>query len=127
MTYTERQAEITRIREENKAILSTPLMSEGGISPAELGMLSERQLDKYRRNSQERMRLESRIRELSQSDAEIAKIEQFYADKARSGRIAQLTRRISDLQAVRVGKSGKMRPTYQREIDKAKAELATLQ
>ncbi len=126
MTQGERQTEIARIKAENRAVLSTPLMGNGEISPAQVGMMSRNEKLAWLRNAQTRMQLESRIRELSQSDAEIAKIEQFYADKERAGRIAQLTRRIEDLSRVGLGKSGKMRPTYQLELDKAKAELDCL-
>jgi hypothetical protein len=126
MTYEERQAEIAQIRKEHSRVLSTPLMSEGAMGPAQLHRMSKKQHEQWQRDAQQKMALESRIRELNQSDEQIAAVQQWYDDRAKQGRIAVLTRRIDDLKRVGIGKSGKMRPTYQKELDLAEAELQSL-
>lgn len=126
-TKADRDAQIARLREQHSAVLATPLMSEGSVSPAQLGMMSSRQQERYRANAQKRMEVESQIRDLSRTDEQIEAERKRLDDKAKSGRIAQLERRIQDLGTVGVSRAtGRMRPTYQREIDAAKAELETL-
>ena len=71
MNYNERQQEIKRLQEENKAILATPLMSEGNISPMQVGLMSEREKKNWQANAQEKMAIESQIRLLNRTDEEI--------------------------------------------------------
>ena len=127
MTSRERQVEIIRIRTEYAGILSTPLMSTGEISPAQVGMMSKNQRETWRVNGQARLTLEARIRELIRTDDEIAAEESENARMDRDSRMSALTQRIELLQRVGIGKSGKIRPIYQREIDKIREELAVLQ
>jgi len=126
MTKAEREAEIARLKAENQAVLSTPLMSEGGISPMQVGMMSPRQKGKWQRDAQQRMGIELRIKQLRASDEELAAVEKAKADKEREGRISQLNRQIADLKSMGIGKSGKLKPSYQRTLDIAQAELDTL-
>ena len=127
MDSQERQAEIIRIRTEYAEILSTPLMSTGEISPAQVGMMSKNRRETWQANGQARLMLEARIRELNRTDDEIAAEESENARRDGVSRISALTQRIELLQRVGIGKSGKIRPTYQREIDKMREELAVLQ
>jgi len=126
MTKAEREAEITQLKTENRAVLSTPLMSEGGVSPMQVGMMSKRQKERWQKDAMERMDIEARIKQLRASDEELATVEKARVDREREGRISQLNRQIADLKSIGIGKSGKMRPSYQRTLDIAEAELATL-
>jgi hypothetical protein len=96
------QAEGERLRKENAGVMATPLMSEGG------------------------MEVEGQIRQLQKPADQVAKEEAAAAAKKQAGRILQLTSYIQTASNFR-GKNGKVLPKYQREIDKANAELATLQ
>jgi len=71
MTFNERQEEIKRLREVNKAVLATPLMSEGNISPYQVGLMSKNQYKKWQQNAQDKMMIESQIRLLNRTDEEI--------------------------------------------------------
>jgi hypothetical protein len=59
------------------------------------------------------------IEEMNQRQVEIQ-------NRINSGRIAQLERHISDLQCVGIGKLGKIKPSYQRQIEECQKELATI-
>lgn len=71
MTPEERTAEVKTLRAENRAVLATPLMSEGGISPWQVGQMGKQQRATWEKNTMRRMDIESRIRTL-ESDERIA-------------------------------------------------------
>ena len=128
MSYEERLVEASRLEQENRAILATPSPSAGEISPAQLGMMSKTQHAKYMENLAEKIEIESQIKALRRTDEEIARVEKIRVDKETSGRIAQLQRQIADLESVGISATtGKMRPTYQRAIETAEAELRALE
>jgi hypothetical protein len=123
----ERAAEVAKLRQENVGILATPLMSEGNISPMQVGMMSDRQRAKYQDSAMQKMHIEAQIRWLESPTQELANCIAAHETRERSGRIAQLTRRIKDLERIGISrKTGKMRPTYAKEIEKSQEELATL-
>lgn len=122
----EREREIDRLQTEYRAVLHTPLISDGAISPFELGLMSKRQHEKWQRDAQMKMIVRSRIRDLRRIDAEILKEEDDEAQQKKAARIAYLQNSISTWRQFGVGKSGKVKPTYRRCIDKAQAELDAL-
>ena len=125
MSKAERLAEIARLREEHRAVLATPLMSEGSLSPSQLGMMSDRGRKRWQAAAMLRMRVEAEIRRLERSDEEIAAADARRAEEGRLSRIAGLRARIAALRHLGQGKRG-LRPTYARAIAQAEAELATL-
>jgi hypothetical protein len=70
MTKAERDAEIARLRAD--PVMHTPLITEGAISPTQINRMGERAKAKWQESGQQKMRNQSRIRELSMSDAELA-------------------------------------------------------
>lgn len=128
MTSDERALEVERLREQFRAELATPLMSEGSLSPAQLGRMSQKQRAKYQRDAQTRMRVEARIRELRRSDDELAKDRQSAIRKKAKSELSQLSRLVKDLLRVGVsGKTGKLRPIFQRQIEQAQARIAEIE
>ena len=126
MTFAERLAEIERIKTDNREILATPLMSEGNISPDQVGMFSKRQGEKWLNNAMERMRLESLIKQLSKTDDELRVIVQDEQDKEANNRITQIIARIRDINSwgrMTHRENGKLKPKWQREIDTLNEEL----
>jgi ribosomal protein S18 len=125
MNFEERQVEIKRLQDENKQILATPLMSEGSISPMQVGLMSERQKRKWQDNAQKKMMIESQIRLLNRSDEEIRTSEEWELKKKVNGRIEQIDNMV-EIMSRFIGKRGKILPKYQREIDKMQAEKEQL-
>lgn len=123
---TERAMEIQRLRKENAAILATPLLSEGSISPAQVGMMSKRQGKQYVHNAQERMRIEAQIRELQLTDEQLVSNKAVAQVEANNGRILQIKRQIEDIINVGIGKNGKLKPSYQKLYDKLQTEREEL-
>ncbi|MBS3735364.1 MAG: ParB N-terminal domain-containing protein [Phycisphaerae bacterium] len=127
MDADERAEKIARLRRENRESLATPLMSEGGLAPAELGRMSRRQHEKYVKNAQKRMAVEAQIRELQKSDAELRADQKARSASKDRGRLAQLNRWIDDLGRVGISrKTGKLRPKYAKQIEAASKERAEL-
>ena len=126
MSKAERLAEIVRLREECRVILATPMLSEGSISPDQVGMMSKRQHTQWEDDVMLRMGVEAEIRRLQRTDEEIAAADARRAEDARRSRIAGLKARIAALRHVGQGKRG-LRPTYARAIAEAEAELAILE
>ncbi len=129
MTREERLAEADRLERENRSILATALMSEGNISPMQVGMFSRRQKAKWQADASAKMRLEAQIRYLRKSDEEIQRDITFKANKEREARISQLKRQISDIEGfgpMTHLPNGKLKVGYQRTVDIAKQELQAL-
>jgi hypothetical protein len=97
MTPEERQAEIDALQRDNRAILATPLLSDGNISPWQVGQMSTRQREQYQRNAGEKMRIETRIRQLSRSDADLMAEHAQRTAKENASRLASLENRIEYL------------------------------
>lgn len=117
MTYIERQAEINRLRTEYKDVIATPLMSEGNISPDQVGMFSKREGKRWQNNAMLKMNIEARIKSLSRTDTEIETSEKVLNLNNARSRLLQIDRQIEDLASVGIGKNGKLKPTYQRTLD----------
>ncbi len=71
MTAAERTEEIASIHQDYKEVLATPLMSDGSISPAQLGSMSQAELKKYRSNGQLCMFIRDRLRDLAKPESEL--------------------------------------------------------
>lgn len=123
MTYQERLLEADRLTRENQALLSTPLMSEGNISPMQVGLFSRRQKERWQKNTMDKMALDHTIKQLRRTDAEIAIDEariQARHDTERRSTIAILHSKIDFIHGLGVmshRKNGKLKPLYQRTID----------
>jgi len=126
MTYEERLAKARKLEQDNRNILATPSPSAGEISPYQIGMMSKREHSQFMDNLVKKNAIEAQIKQLRLTDEELASREATRTTKEKSGRILQLQRQIEDLKAVGVGKAGKIRPSYQRTIEIAKAELNAL-
>lgn len=127
MSGEERKREIARLRAKYARELSTPLMSEGSISPMQVGLMSSGARARYTRDAQIRMSVESRIRLLARSDEQIAAAEAAWLVRENASKEAQLRRHLEDVQRMGVSKkTGRMRPSWQREIDSINEQLRAL-
>lgn len=125
LNYDERQAEIKRLQEQHKEALSVPLMSEGTISPYQVGLMSNRQRVKWQTLAQIKMQVESQIRLLSRTDSEIQQAEQAESKRKNEGRINQIDSLVSIMSRF-VGKKGKILPKYAKEIQRLQAERESI-
>lgn len=112
MTYEERLAEADRLRREHRDILATPLVSEGEISLAQIGMMSESQRKEWRRKCNLKFDIRAQIAALELTDADIAANTRACRVATVEGLITQSWQRIEDWRRVGVGKNGKIRPKY---------------
>jgi len=129
MNYTERLKEAERLERENVALLSTPLMSEGNISPMQVGLFSHRQKERWQKAVSAKMNLETRIKELRYTDKEVTHWEVIEAQVIREARISQLERQIEDIEslgAMSHKPNGELKLAYKRTLDIAQAELKDL-
>ena len=125
---TSREARIATLRAENADALAVPLMSEGSISPMQVGMMSKRQRAVWEEKTMRRMRVEAKIRDLSRSDEEIATAEAAARRAKAEAEIEQLRRSISNVETlVPRKKNGDLRPSSLRSIDLMQAEIAKLE
>ena len=79
MSKEERASEIERLKKENASILATPLMSEGSISPYQVGSMGKQQRARWEKNAMLRMDIESKIKELESDERIQSAKEMFYA------------------------------------------------
>jgi len=118
---------IEKLKSENAKVLATPLMSEGNISPAQLGMMSKGQLKEYHDNVSKKLEIESQIKELQKPSSQVAAEKEAKDAAETKSRIEALHNKIQDFKHVGTSATtGKIRPTYQKEIDKAQAEIDKL-
>lgn len=82
MTVEERKAEVERLKKENASILATPLMSEGSISPFQVGAMGRQQRRRWEKNVSLKMDVESRIKTL-ESDERIASLKAKSEEESR--------------------------------------------
>jgi len=125
----ERTAEIKRLKEENRAILATPLASEGSISPVQIGRFSEKQRKKWQDNAQKRMRIESRIRDLEKSDEQLQKEQVTREQKKISDRLIQVESQIKTLDGLGIMthlKNGEIKTKYKPQYEALKKERESL-
>ena len=132
MNYRERLEEADRLERVNQAILSTPLMSEGSISPMQVGMFSHRQKERWQKDTMAKMTLERAIKQLRWTDEEVASDEariQNNLEKERLATIDILRGKINFLHGLgRMSHkvNGKLKPLYQRTIDEYHQEIERL-
>lgn len=132
MTYEERLKEALQLEKDNQALLGTPLMSEGNISPMQVGLFSPRQKARWQRDAMAKMALEHRIRQLRRTDEEIADNERRIADNHRKERLATITilqskiAFIHNLGIMSHRKDGKLKPSYRRTIEGYQLEISKL-
>lgn len=125
MTQDERNAKIQQLRQEHREALSTPLMSEGSISPYQVGCMSKRQKEHWQKMVNERFDVEREIRLLSRTDAQIEQDERNAQDRKNKARLTQIDSMIQLLSGFK-GKNGKTLPKYAREIERLTTERATI-
>jgi len=126
LTAEARQIEIERLKKENADILSTPLLSEGSISPYQVSRMSKRQKNIWMGKAQKRMEIESQIKELSKSNEQLRAEHHKEIVRRNKDRLLQIERRVEDLERICMGKRGKIKPSYQKEIDRLKVEKETI-
>jgi len=126
LTAEARQIETERLKKENADILSTPLLSEGSISPYQVSRMSKRQKNMWMGKAQKRMEIESQIKELSKSNEQLRAERHKEIVRRNKGRLLQIERRVEDLERIGMGKRGKIKPSYQKEIDRLKVEKETI-
>ena len=133
MIYEERLAEARRLEQENQVVLATPFMSEGSISPMQVGLFSSRQKIRWQKDAMRKMDLDSQIRQLRLTDAELAVIEQRRSEKAREEKVAQCAiyqKKVAFIEGLgRMSHKliGRLKGSYQRIVDGYELELARLQ
>jgi hypothetical protein len=119
----DRQKQIETIKSEKRNVLATPLMSEGAISPMQVGMMSSRQKQKWSDNAQEKMKLESQMRELALSDEVLTTREKQKALKDAQSKISGLNRNLDVFQTAFKTRSGKPTKSAQATIDIHQSDL----
>lgn len=126
MTFEERQAEIARLRTVHAAALATGTIGGGTISGFQVAKMSGRSRRAWEARVDEAFRVEAQIRELSKTDEQIAAEEAAKVAKQRSNAIDSHRRDIKLWLDMGKGAKGKIRPSYQKMIDRARAELTKL-
>lgn len=129
-TYSERQAEILKIRTENAAILSTPLMSEGAVGPAQIFRMSKKQHAKWMQDGQSKLEFQWQIKQLARSDEQIATEENRIASEKRASRVNSLSAYLKTIEGLgRMSHlaNGKLKKGYQIAVDATMAEIAALE
>lgn len=117
------QEEILRLQKEYNDIGVISPMFE--IGPNQHARMSSKQRDKIGDNLLKGYAIEDKVKQLLKSDQTIVDEELEKKRKYARDRISQLERHISSLKSVGVGKGGKIRPSYQKEIDKTEQEIMT--
>jgi len=126
MTYEERLAAIETLKKENRGILATPLMSDGNISPMQVGLMSPRQKATWQDNVRKKLEIECRIRDLMKTDEELAEEKTRYLKQKREERISQLLRQKQDIWNVGRELNGKLRRKFCKTMELVEEELKAL-
>lgn len=132
MEYKERLIEADRLEWGNQALLATPLMSEGSISPMQVGLFSPRQKARWMKDTMAKMTLEHTIKQLRRTDEAIAMDEariQANCEKERQSTINILKSKIDFMHSLGImshKKNGELKPAYQRTIEGYETKLAVL-
>jgi len=129
MNYQDRLKEVEQLEKDNREILATPLMSEGNISPMQVGLFSPRQKAKWQSNAMAKMNLLSRIKELKRTDLEIMECDNKKKEQIKQERITQLKNQIDTINNLGVmshSKNGKLKPKYQRTIEECENEIHSM-
>ena len=129
MDYKERIVEATKLEKENQALLSTPLMSEGSMSPTQVGLFSKRQKARWQKDTMAKMSLEHTIKQLRRTDVEIAENEARIRDnqeKEKQSILIILQSKIDfihELGGMSHKKNGQLKPPYQITVDHYREEI----
>lgn len=122
MNYQERTAEAEKLKRENQALLSTPLMSEGSISPMQVGLFSAGAKARWQKDAMAKMALNCTIKQLCRTDEEIAIDEERIVTRRKQeceNTLVILQSKIDfihSLGAVSHKKNGALKPLYQRTV-----------
>ena len=129
MTYQERLDEASRLEVEHRAILATPTLFDGNISPTQIGMFSKRQLKKWRGDNESKYFLEKKIRYLRRTDEEINREQRVIESAKVEGRLNQLYRQRDDIEQLGImsHRKGELKPAYQRTMDIIIQEIGELE
>lgn len=125
MTPDERQSKVAALQVQYKRELAVPLMSEGNISPMQVGQMSKDQLARFQQDGQTRLAVEAQLQDLEHPELAKVRFDQNVVAKNQE-QITALQSRLGVLQQFGQRKNGMMRPSYQKEIDKVQAQLDTL-
>lgn len=130
MGYQERLDEARRLEVEHRAILATPTLFDGNISPAQIGMFSKRQLKKWKDDNASKYFIEKKIRYLRRTDEEINREQRQIESTKVEGRLHQLYRQRDDIEQLDVmshRKNGELKLAYQRTMDIIDQEIGELE
>ena len=130
MGYQERLDEARKLEVEHRAILATPTLFDGNISPAQIGMFSKRQLKKWKDDNASKYLIEKKIRYLRRTDEEINKEQRQIESTKVEGRLHQLYRQRDDIEQLDVmshRKNGELKLAYQRTMDIIDQEIGELE
>ena len=130
MGYQERLDEARKLEVEHRAILATPTLFDGNISPAQIGMFSKRQLKKWKDDNACKYFIEKKIRYLRRTDEEINKEQRQIESTKVEGRLHQLYRQRDDIEQLDVmshRKNGELKLAYQRTMDIIDQEIGELE
>lgn len=125
-----REEKISILKIENAAVLSTPLFSEGGISPTQVWRMSHRQFMTLKANQQKRMEIESQIRQLSKTDEQLAREARIELNTRHAKLAASLRSRIKTIEELgRMSHkpNGALKIGYQRAVDDCKMQLLKME
>lgn len=129
MDYQERLIEARKLERDNQALLSTPLMSEGSISPMQVGLFSAKAKARWQKNTMAKMELEYIIKQLRRTDEEITCANQRKEAKLEDERLATiaiLNNKIDFIHGLGVmshKKNGELKPLYQKTVDGYQLEI----
>ena len=130
MTYQERLDEASRLEVEHRAILATPTLFDGNISPTQISMFSNRQLEKWKVDVKDKYFLEKKIRYLRRTTDEINREQRVIESSKVEGRLNQLYRQRNDIEQLGImshRKNGELKLAYQRTIDVIRQEIWELE
>ena len=121
----DKQERILSLRDEHHNLHIISPMFEMG--PDQIRRETKRQKDKNQSNLIKGFAIESEIKTLLRTDDEIKTALDKKEQERINGRTLQLNRRIEDLRRIGISrKTGKLRPSYKREIEHCEQELNNL-
>ncbi len=129
MSKDERDKEIQWLEDNHKEALAAPRMMDGNISPMQVGMMSAGQKDKWQRNVAMRDSVEARVRELSKSDDQLKSEHRAHGiakAKSEKDQILSMHKTYEGLGPMSHRANGKLKPTYQRNVDTGLARIEEL-
>lgn len=123
----EAAAKVAELEATYRVALATPLMSDGNISPMQVGLMSDRQRKRWQDNAGVHITVRGWIRELKRPAADRQRDAQARAAavalKADREDLDRAVRHIENGCAYGVGKRGKLTPTWQAHVARHQAEI----